>query len=165
MAATPPPWPVPRGMWVLIWLGVDSFRLTYSSWPSQVSVRQNKSIWYSDIKSFSNTSLDDRDLMFKSLHLILLFCCAISAFLFRFLCITPLLLTFGFINLSGRGTHTVTKEFWVGKCSGSAEKRVGLQLCLLVSTLSCHGEISRWICLHQAEFKMKQIHTFYHKMQ
>ena len=53
---------------------------------------------------------------------------------------TLLLYTLDLIDLCGRGTDTVSMWFWVGNCSnGSAEKRVGLQLCLLVSTLGCHG--------------------------
>ena len=67
MAATPPPLPLSLGMCVLMWLGgVDSLRLTYLSWYSQVSVRQNKSILLSYISSFINTALDDRDRIFKS---------------------------------------------------------------------------------------------------
>ena len=79
MAATPPPQPEPFGIWVLIWLGgVASFRLIYSSWHSHVSVRKNRSIWLSDIKSFTNTALEDRDLIFNSPHLIFLFCSVIA---------------------------------------------------------------------------------------
>lgn len=81
--------------------------------------------------------------MFKSPHLILLLSCTSAAAVFiliRFLCITPLLFTCDLINLSGRGADTVSMGFWVGTCSnGSAEKCVRLQLCVLVSTLGCHG--------------------------
>ena len=95
--------------------------------------------------SFTNIALDDRDLIFKSPHLILLICCTIAVVVLifiRFLCIVFPLFTLevGLVNLSGRGADTVSMGFWVGNCSnGSAEKCVGLQLCLLVSTLSCHG--------------------------
>ena len=142
MAATPPPRPVSRGMWVLIWLGgVDSFRLVYSSWRSQVSVRQNKSIWWSDIISLINTPLEERDLVFKSPHLTLLFwsITEVVLILIRFLWIAPLFEA-ELTGLGGRGTDTVSICNWVGNCfNGSAEKRVRLQLCLLVWTLGCHG--------------------------
>ena len=84
-----------------------SFRLTYSSWLSHVSVRKNKSIWLSDINLFTNIALEDRDLMFNSPHLIFLFC-SVSAVVvlipIRLLSIAPLL--FMLIDLS-RGTDTV----------------------------------------------------------
>ena len=77
--------------------------------------------------------MDARDLIFKSPHLILLFCCTLAVVVLTFiklLCITPLLLSLDLIGLSGRGADTVSMGFWVGNCSkGSIEKRVRLQLC------------------------------------
>jgi len=73
------------------------------------------------------------NLIFRSPHLIVLFCCTTEIMVLtcmRLFCTTPLLLTFDSFNWSGRGTDTVsTLELWVGNCSnGRAEKGVRLQL-------------------------------------
>ena len=81
--------------------------------------------------------------MFKSPHLMFIFCCSfalVGLIFIRFLWFTPFLLIFDLNDLHGRGADTVSMRFWVGNCSnGSAERRVRLQLCVLVSTLGCHG--------------------------
>ncbi len=63
--------------------------------------------------------------------------------LIKFLWETPLFIALYLTRLGGRGTDTVSVGFLAGNCpNGSTEKRVGLQLCLLASTL-CRGFGSR----------------------
>ena len=93
-------------------------------------------------------ALEDSDLMFNSPHLIFLSCWTEAVVMegtVRFPCVTPLFFIFDvndFTDFCERGTDTVSIWFWVGNCpSGSAERRVRLQLCPLLSTLKCHGPL------------------------
>ena len=94
------------GAWVLIWLGVDSFKLIHSSWHSLVSVRKNTSMWRSDIRRFTNTAMDG-SICCSDSTLSLYFCNGVLMFT-RFLSITPLFI-FELFKLGGRGQ---TQSFW-----------------------------------------------------
>ena len=123
--------------------GVDSFRLTYSSGCSQVSVRDNKSISFlSETSSLTKIAFGDNDLMFKRPHLQVFVSWVVAEVVLiciRFLYGVLPLLIFDLNHLMGWWTDTISMGLWLcDRSRGSAEKCSALQLCFLVPTLGCH---------------------------
>ena len=100
--------------------------------------KTNISIWWSQIKSFTNRDFERRDLIFSKTHLIVWCFHSVKVFVLRFSGFAPPVFI-DLFNFVGVGADTVIMGFWGGSIRWeAADKCVRLQLCILVSTLGRH---------------------------